>query len=331
MLPTSKNMYLRLLQFLTVSLGLMLIYQTFFAEKKVSQTNLPVNENAITSLTVNKEESIKNAVETLQSFSEARIEEEEILPIGRNLFQNNENIRKVSSQDVIPTIQRFNTESNLVQISETSPNRFYVQNKPATLLIKGTNFSQNSKIYANGNLLETNFISSSEIETTLPTQLLFVEGTISLEVKTQKLNQEINSNGLFVSVVRPPMPSFVFVGMFSDSGGQNARLLLRIGKEELTVSVGDLVKNRWKMANFSGEILTFEDRETGLSYRLRKGEKIVSEPVKEVAQSKVTINNEVTEKNETLNTDLFKRSNKPMTSKELWEKRAVMAREKKKL
>ncbi|KAF0214889.1 MAG: hypothetical protein FD167_5236, partial [bacterium] len=38
----------------------------------------------------------------------------------------------------------------------------------------------------------------------------------------------------------------------------------------------------------------------------------------------------IIKKNDNVEKRLFERSNKPMTSKELWEKRAAMAREKKK-
>ena len=339
MLPTSNKVYFRILQILVVSLSLLLIYQIFFVEKKSSEVKLTLDQSITYAEQSQKIEPIQRAIETIETFSQEQEETQmpEALPIGRNLFQNIHSFDKGSSQEIIPTA-KVTPALAVMQINELIPNKIYLQNRSIKLLVKGTNLNESLKVYANNRLLETNFKDSSELESILPKELLFVEGTLSIEVKAQKLGKEIISNTLPLTIARPPMPSFTFVGMFSDADGQNTKLLLRVGAEDLTVSVGDLIKNRWKISNLSGEFLAFEDRETGLSYRMKKGERIVSQQVKkvkevkevkEMVQDKPIVASETTKKSGNIGNNLFERSNKPMTSKELWEKRAAMAREKK--
>ena len=329
MLPTSNKIYFRVLQILVVSLSLLLIYQTFFAKKKSSEVKPTIGESTLYFEQSQKTESIQKAIETITTFSEDETQKLEVLPIGRNLFQNSYNLERVSSQETMP-MAKVSPDLTVVQINELMPSKIYLQNRAIKFLVKGTNLNESMKVYANNSLLETNFRDSSELQASLPSEFLFVEGTLSIEVKAQKLGKEMVSNTLPLTIARPPMPSFTFVGTFSDVGGQNTKLLLRVGAEDLTVSVGDLIKNRWKIASLSGEFLAFEDRETGLSYQMKKGEQIVSQQVKEIVQDKPIVASEIIKKNDNVEKRLFERSNKPMTSKELWEKRAAMAREKKK-
>lgn len=338
MLPISNKIYFRTLQILVVGLSLLLIYQTFFNVTKNKEINVvTVSDNTVDNKETQKAKSIQNAIETIASFSEAEMESPAILPVGRNLFQHS-SFERVSSQEIVPNREitsaraKTNDVLALTQISELIPNKVYIQNKAVKFLIKGTNLNESMKAYVGNNLLETNFIDSSQLQVILPAQFLATEGVLQIEVKTQKTDKEIGSNRVFLTVAKPPIPSFTFVGMFSDTGGHNTKLLLRVGTEDLTVSIGDLIKNRWKLANLSGDFLTFEDRETGISYQVKKGERIVSQPVlaqdKEYKQDKV-VANETSKRSDIIETNLFERSSKPMTSKELWEKRAAMTREKK--
>lgn len=334
MLQTSKNLYLRVLQALALSLSLMLIYQAFFANKEPYQTNQIASQNSKTDKKLTIENNLESKVVILREFSEDSIQEGEVLSIGRNLFQNSENLKKVSSQETFsvtsPVTTKSNFDSAITLLNELIPSKIYLQNKPAKLLIKGSNFSESTKIFANGTLLEAKVVNFSEIEAILPSHLLSTMGTLNLFAKTQKANKENLSNLMSLTIVKPPIPTFTFIGTFSDSGGQNTQLLLKIGADDLTVRVGDLVKNRWKISNLLGELLTFEDRETGLSYQVRKGEKIISQPIEELNEKKIEPK-ETAIKTNIDETKLFERSNKPMTSKELWEKRTLMTKEKKKL
>jgi hypothetical protein len=325
--------YLRILQVLALGLSLVLVYQVLFLNRNKTQN---IDSNAkILAPTTDKEnvgeqnKSVKDAVKVLQEFSS--FETEEVMPIGRNLFEHSENVQRSFpqplSRDTISLADRQNADSTLPYLTELIPNKIYVQNKPSKILIKGNNLNENIKFYASSILLETKFISSSEIEVLFPASLLSTVGNLQIEAKTQKTN--IAFSQLTLTISKPPIPSFVFIGMFSDSGGQNAKFLLKVGSEELTLKVGDLIKNRWEIARFSGETLTIEDRETGDSYQLNKGGSLNSDPPSKIQQSQEVVQNKANTVNNasenvintSLDTNLFKRSDKPMTSKELWEKR----------
>lgn len=333
MLPISDKTQFKVLQILAGSLSLLLVYQLVFSGKNSKSFETKGNENIIYTNPEYNSNHIQVDVETISSFSNEEIEQPVTLSVGRNLFQNDNNnyLERISSKEASTSVKQAafsaNLETAIPQITQLIPNKFLLQSKPAHFSIKGTNFSENSKVYANGSFLESHFIDSSQIEVFLPTQFLSAQTKLEIEIKTQKANKEIVSNTATLAIIKPPSPNFTFVGTFSDLTSDSIKVLLRVGKEDMTFLVGELVKNQWKIVGLNSDVLILEDVETKTSYRIKKGEQLVFEPIKEVSQEKIAVTTESTKK--ISETNLFQRSSKPMTSKELWEKRASMAREKK--
>lgn len=127
-------------------------------------------------------------------------------------------------------------------------------------------------------------------------------------------------------------PDFAFVGVISDSYNGDTKIILTIGTQQFTVTLGSVVKQQWRIVSMSGDFLLVEDIKTSTQYNLKKG----APPIKSLSKNKElasTTSNSASEITSvsSVNTvqNLFERSNKPMTSKELWEKRAALANQQK--
>lgn len=247
MLQISNRVYLYFLQGLTVCLVLLLGYQTFFNVKKTSTTELKAGNS--TYQQVQSVEPLEDSIETLANFSALDREDDKVLQVSRNIFQNE-------------------TKSNLPVL-------------------------QSSK------LTNQNYLKPEEIN------------TIS---KVTPENEQIKE-----------VPDFTFVGIISDSYNGDTKVILTMGTEPLTLPLGSLVKERWQIISVTGDFLLVQDLKTSAQYNLKKGET----PVKSVPKKAETVISSEVDRNNQPTQSLFERSNKPMTSKELWEKRAALIRQQK--
>lgn len=315
MWKNSKNIY-SFLKITLLFLAVLLCYQ-IFTNKKIE--NKKVLEETSSQIEINNEHLIKS-INILNTFSEInKIEETEKFPllIGRNLFQN------TSDQNALLVADKFENKTNIITLTESLPKKIYHQNKPINILLKGLNFTNKASVYVQNELTKFNFISSTELEITLPAKLVSKPGKLSIEVK----EKNVSSNPIYLEIEKSSAPEFVFVGTISDENSN--KIILTMGKNQIITSLGEIIKERWQLVSLEGDFLIAEDLELNLKHRLQKG-KQPKIPVVEkelIAEMPKKVEEKAISKTET---NLFTRSNKPMTSKELWEKRAAMRENKEK-
>lgn len=311
----SKNIY-NFLKVTLLFLAVLLCYQ-IFTNKKVEDKK--ILEKTSSQIEIDNKRLIKS-VDILNKFSVIdQIEETETPPllIGRNLFQN------TSDQNILPVAGKFENKTKFITLVEISPNKIYQQNKSITILLKGLNFTNKTQVYVQNELAKFNFISPTELEVFLPVNLVSKLGKLSIEVK----ENNVSSNAIYLEIEKSSAPDFVFVGTISDEN--TSKIILTFGKNQIITSVGETIKEKWQLVSLEGDFLIVEDLELNLKHRLQKGKqpKLPSVEKQLIAETPKKIEEKINNK---IETNLFVRSDKPMTSKELWEKRAVMRENKEK-
>lgn len=315
MWKNSKNIY-NFLKVTLLFLAVLLCYQ-IFTNKKIEDKK--ILEETSSQIEIDKKNLIKS-INILNTFSEInQIEETEKTPllIGRNLFQN------TSDQNVLLVVDKVENKTNFITLTEILPNKIYPQNKPINILLKGLNFTNKAQVYVQNELAKFNFISPKELEVFLPIELVSKAGKLLIEVK----EKNVSSNAIYLEIEKSSAPDFVFVGTISDENTN--KIILTFGKNQIITSVGETIKEKWQLVSLEGDFLIVEDLELKLKHRLQKGKQpnLPSVEKQLIAETPKKIEEKANNKTET---NLFIRSNNPMTSKELWEKRAAMRENKEK-
>lgn len=313
MWKNSRNIY-NFLKITLLFLAVLLCYQVFTNKKTEDKKTLEV----ISSQTEIDKKHLRQSVNILNKFSEINeIEEKAPLLIGRNLFQD------TSTQNILSVADKVENKTNFITVTEILPSKIYPQNKSINILLKGLNFTNKAQVYVQNELAKFNFISPTELEVFLPIELVSKAGKLLIEVK----EKNISSNAMYLEIEKSSAPDFVFVGTISDENTN--KIILTFGKNQIITSVGETIKEKWQLVSLESDFLIVEDLELNLKHRLQKGKqpKLPSVEKQLIAETPKKIEEKASNKTET---NLFIRSDKPMTSKELWEKRAAMRENKEK-
>jgi hypothetical protein len=297
---------------------------------------------------VSRDDSIEQAMQTLAEFKVEALtsQKPEVSFIGRNLFGNGP-VRNFSTMPTVPPFSsstsalgasRIESLSPSIRLDSISPDTAFAQGQELKLVVRGENFKPEVKIYVNGNpdIVATRFVSPQEVQTTLSAQVLAVPRSLRIEVKRPGDERLTYSNPLTFKI--SPLP-LTFLGEISEQGGRNTQVILLDEDERLSIPIGGLVKGRWKIVTIVGDFLELEDVEAGTRYRLKRGESLAksdqdSSQGKESDQQ-ASVDEETEEKDDTGqpgtaspsskdDVNLLARPERPMTYKELLQRRAVM-------
>jgi hypothetical protein len=253
-----------------------------------------------------------------------------ISQIGRNLFSNTPTNFAASPPLAIK-------ETPLIKLLSISPDTVYAQMGNIKFIVQGEKLKPGMKVYINGSTegVVTSWTSANQLQAVVTAQHLTPVGVLYVEVKQLGEEKKLFSNPLPINVIAPPVPSFTFIGHIKEEGDE-VRIILSDDKNRISAKVGDIIE-RWQILNLIDDYLELEDRELGIHHYLRRGQTLAKPPevkneetANTIASSEDTNGITSTVKPGEKSPNFFIRREKPLTYKELLQKRAETLGNKKK-
>lgn len=140
--------------------------------------------------------------------------------------------------------------------------------KSFELTVRGSGFTEENRIYVNGNplVVKTKFVSSSELKADFPQHLFTSPGQFRIEVKTPGKEEEWFSIPLNLTVLQPPSPNYKMLAYIAEANGANPQALLQDGNKTLTVVVGQRL-GIFTITSITPQTVEFEDIATAVGVK----------------------------------------------------------------
>jgi len=155
-----------------------------------------------------------------------------------------------------------------IVLNSVSPTSVYARTKPFEVVVRGSNFSLNMRLYLNGNpnFAQTVLVSDSEIKALVPQSAFERPGRLRFELKVPGQELSFFSRPLEITVLEPEDPNRLFkiIGHFTDPKGNPATVLAKNGgnqnNPETTIAkVDDTIFNKWKVVSINKGTMELED------------------------------------------------------------------------
>ncbi|MBK7992922.1 MAG: hypothetical protein IPK14_05740 [Blastocatellia bacterium] len=163
-----------------------------------------------------------------------------------------------------------------IVLNSVSPTSVYAKTKPFEVVVRGSNFSLNMRLYLNGNpnFAQTILVSDSEIKALVPANYFDRAGRLRFELKVPGQEVSFFSKPLEISVLEPEDPNRLFkiIGHFTDPKGNPATVLAENGgnpnNPKTTIAkVDDTIFNKWKVISINKGTMELEDVKQALGVR----------------------------------------------------------------
>jgi hypothetical protein len=159
-----------------------------------------------------------------------------------------------------------------IQLTSISPSSVYARTAPFEVVVNGSNFSLDMRLYLNGNpnFAQTILVNDHQIKATVPQSYFSNQGMLRFEIKKPGQEQAFFSNVLQIPVAEPKNPNSLFkmIGHFTDrDGNPNAVLSESDTKPTSTAKVGDVIFTNWKVVSISKGNMELEDVKEALGVR----------------------------------------------------------------
>lgn len=153
-------------------------------------------------------------------------------------------------------------------LSAVQPASVFARTEGSPLEASGDKFTPQTRIYVDGQELQTTFKSPQQLTASLPAALLQAPGTRAVVVRTP--DSLLYSNTSIINVMPPPTPQYTFVGLFGHAHYQNDKALLKptAGNELLTIQRGDVVGGRFKVVSISDRTVELVDTQLKIKHTL---------------------------------------------------------------
>ena len=157
-------------------------------------------------------------------------------------------------------------EPNL-PLTGISPVNVYAHTGDFTLDVTGDKFTPETRIFIGGAELETRFLSSQQLSTKVPAQLISFEGGRDVVVRSQ--DGQLFSNTATLNVMPAPVPNYTFVGVSIKHGGNDIAIVKeKNGRDLLNVQRGDILGGRFRVTGISVTELTLTDTNINIKHKL---------------------------------------------------------------
>lgn len=272
---------LKVLGILCGAVVLILAYQYFFAASSIA----PNTEKATTTAQTDKSKRVPwNQVLTEQNPKDKNASTAGYVPVsldvdalanklnsgsevGRNLFD-------YPPPPIPPPIPP--PPPPTIVLNSVSPTSVYAKTKPFEVVVRGSNFSLNMRLYLNGNpnFAQTILVSDSEIKALVPANYFDRAGRLRFELKVPGQEVSFFSKPLEISVLEPEDPNRLFkiIGHFTDPKGNPATVLAENGGNQnnpktTIAKVDDTIFNKWKVISINKGTMELEDVKQALGVR----------------------------------------------------------------
>jgi hypothetical protein len=134
--------------------------------------------------------------------------------------------------------------------SSLSPQSVYARTGDFSLQVMGDKFAPGVNIIIDGRAMQTRFISSQQLATTVPSDMIGNPG--SRQIMLRNANGSLYSNSVNLTVTPPPLPNYNYIGLIGKPRFNDWAVLQdKNSKDFINVQRGDIVGGRFRVNSIS--------------------------------------------------------------------------------
>lgn len=154
------------------------------------------------------------------------------------------------------------------QLNSVNPLSVYAGAKEFRLDASGDRFTPEARVYFNQSEVPTTFVNTQKITATIPASLISGEGPKQIIIQTP--DGKLYSNQVIISVMAPPKPTYIYIGMIGRKRYNNdtAYLLENDKAPPFGARLNDVVGGRFRLVDISPTEVVFEDIGLGFRHRI---------------------------------------------------------------
>jgi hypothetical protein len=184
---------------------------------------------------------------------------------GRNIFAFYEKPVAASTPTVAVTPPPTPTPTPPIQLASLAPQSVFASTGNFTLQVSGDKFGPGATVFIDGQQVPTQYKSMQQLTATVPASLISSAGTRQVKVMTP--DGKLYSNDTVLNVMKPPTPTYVYVGLLKRARSNTA--ILKDQKGELySVHEGDIVEGRFRIASISEHSVDVVDKDLNIKHTL---------------------------------------------------------------
>ena len=153
-----------------------------------------------------------------------------------------------------------------VQLGSLSPPNVYARTGDFTLQVSGDKFTPQTRVYFNGQELQTRFVGPQQLTANVPAALIAAAGTAQIIVRTP--DGALYSNPASLNIAQPPVPDYSFVGVLIRPHGNDTAMLKDRKGELFSVQRGDLVGGRYRVTSISARNVELTDSQLKIKHTI---------------------------------------------------------------
>jgi hypothetical protein len=184
---------------------------------------------------------------------------------GRNIFAFYEKpvapVVPSASATPLPTP----TPTPPIVLASLAPQSVFAMTGNFTLQVSGDKFGPAARVFIEGQEVPTQYKSMQQLTATVPASLISSAGQRQVKVSTP--DGKLYSNQAILTVMQPPAPTYVYVGLLKRPRSNTA--VFRDPKGELySVHEGDIIEGRFRVASISERGVEVVDKDLNIKRTL---------------------------------------------------------------
>lgn len=154
-----------------------------------------------------------------------------------------------------------------INLRSAIPQNVYAGQPGFKMMVDGTGFTPDSKIYFNQAELPTTFMNDQRLSADVTANMIAQEGQKFIEVRTP--DGRLYSNQAFLMVNPPPKPTMQYIGMIARARGNNDTAYFIGGSPNpFGARLNDVVGGQFRLIDISASEVVFEDVNLGFKHRV---------------------------------------------------------------
>jgi hypothetical protein len=143
-------------------------------------------------------------------------------------------------------------------VSSVNPASVYARTTDFSLQVGGDKFTPAVRIFVDGRPMQTRFVNTQQVATTVSADLIANPGNRRIEVKTPDGSLYSNAGNLVVTP--PPVPNYSYIGLIGKPRFNDMAVLQDKGSKDLmNVQRGDVVGGRFRVNSISDKEVVLVD------------------------------------------------------------------------
>ncbi|HEV2762356.1 MAG TPA: IPT/TIG domain-containing protein [Pyrinomonadaceae bacterium] len=151
-------------------------------------------------------------------------------------------------------------------LASISPSNVYARTGDFTLQVSGDKFTPQTRVYFNGQELQTKFVGPQQLTANVPAALIGAVGMAQVIVRTP--DGALFSNPATINIAQPPVPDYTFVGVLIRPHGNDTAMLKDRKGELYNLQRGDLVGGRYRVTSISTRNVELTDSQLKIKHTI---------------------------------------------------------------